>query len=78
MDKKQAHRLGALVKNPQVWPVLEDYLKTLRANRLERLTVEPSALEFRKLQAQTALLDNLLALPSIVEAAVNEPDYDET
>ena len=75
MNRQQALKLLPAVNNPQVWEALKGWLMMERDRLLVRLVGETSPQEFPKIQAQINFLDKQLALPDIVQAALDEEEY---
>ncbi len=65
-------RLKPLLSDPELWPLLAQYLQGLRADSLTQLwplVGQPEALEFK---GRVEVLDHLLALPELARQEEEE------
>jgi hypothetical protein len=74
LDKTLARKLAPVVKNPEVWEPLKEYLKALKTLELQVLVGATSELEVYRSQGRVSSLERLEQLKVNVEQIMESKD----
>jgi hypothetical protein len=74
LDKQLARKLAPLVKNPEVWEPLKEYLNSLKTLELQVLVGATSELEMFRSQGKMNFLARLETLPAQVNEALERKE----